>query len=156
MQDNPLLEQLDWFITFANWISVYPMSQVLPLARTASDHVPCVVDINTSIPRSNIFRFENYWVEMEGFLDCVANSCKSGSRKQGVYDVIADKLKSLRQALKKWQTNLSKLKILIAKCNRVVLILDSLEELRPLFRQESNFRSIVKLHVEHLLHLWFL
>uniref|UniRef100_A0A453L8B1 Uncharacterized protein n=1 Tax=Aegilops tauschii subsp. strangulata TaxID=200361 RepID=A0A453L8B1_AEGTS len=30
MQDNPLLEQLDWFFTSANWISVYPMSQVLP------------------------------------------------------------------------------------------------------------------------------
>ena len=101
MQDNPLLEQLDWFFTSANWISVYPMSQVLPLARTASDHVPCVVDINTTIPRSNIFRFENYWVEMEGFLDCVAHSWKSSSRKQGVSDVIADKLKALRQALKK-------------------------------------------------------
>ena len=62
MQDNPLLEQLDWFFTSANWISIYPMSQVLPLARTASDHVPCVVDINTTIPRSTIFRFENYWV----------------------------------------------------------------------------------------------
>ena len=50
----------------------------------------------------------------------------------------------------------SRLKVLIAKCNRVFLILDSLEEIRPLFRQEFNFISIVKLHVEHLLHLQYL
>ena len=31
-----------------------------------------------------------------------------------------------------------------------------MEELRPLFRKEFNFKKIVKLHVEHLLHLQFL
>ena len=54
MQDNPLLEQLDWFFTSADWISSYPMTEVLPLARTASDHVPCVVTIKTSISKSSI------------------------------------------------------------------------------------------------------
>jgi hypothetical protein len=28
MQKQPLLEQLDWFFTSANWISVYPNSVV--------------------------------------------------------------------------------------------------------------------------------
>uniref|UniRef100_A0A453RX17 Uncharacterized protein n=1 Tax=Aegilops tauschii subsp. strangulata TaxID=200361 RepID=A0A453RX17_AEGTS len=30
MQDNPLLQQLDWFFTSADWISSYPMTEVLP------------------------------------------------------------------------------------------------------------------------------
>ena len=34
-----------------------------------------------------------------------------------------------------------------------MLCLDELEELRSLFRPEANFRKIVKLHLEHLLHL---
>ena len=71
MQDSPLLEQLDWFLTSSNWISSYPMTEVLPLARTASDHVPCVVTIKTFIPKSKIYRFENCCVELEGFMDCV-------------------------------------------------------------------------------------
>jgi hypothetical protein len=50
MQDNPLLEQLDWFFTSSNWISVYPNSIVLPLAHTKSDNVPCVVNIDTFNP----------------------------------------------------------------------------------------------------------
>ena len=47
--------------------------------------------------------------------------------------------------------NLSKLKICIQNCNKVILILDSLEEKRALFISEFNFRKIVKLHLEKLL-----
>ena len=103
-----------------------------------------------------MFRFENYWVEMDGFLGCVQNSWKIPSRKSHITAIIMDKFKHLRQALKRWQTSLSQLKVLIDKCNKVVLCLDNLEELRPLFRPEANFRVIVKLHLDHLLHLQFL
>lgn len=153
MQDNPLLEQLDWFFTFGKWISSYPDTQVLPLARTASDHVPCVVTISTNIPRCHLFRFENYWVELDGFMECVSKSWRKPSRKSHVSAIIADKLKTSRQELKKWQLGLSRMKLLIEKCSKVIVLLDELEELRPLFRPEFNFRKIVKLHLEKLLHL---
>jgi endonuclease/exonuclease/phosphatase family metal-dependent hydrolase len=51
MQKYPLLEQLDWFFTSAHWISDYPNSIVPPLAKTGSDHVPCVINIDTTIPK---------------------------------------------------------------------------------------------------------
>jgi hypothetical protein len=47
--------------------------------------------------------------------------------------------------------SISKLKVLIQKCNRVILILDTLEENRNLFTAEFNFRSIVKQRLEDLL-----
>lgn len=131
MQNSPLLEQLDWFFTSVDWISHYPMTEVLPLARTTSDHVPCVVTIKTSIPKSNLFRFENYWLELEGFMKCVEDSWQKPSKKRHITARIADKLKSMRMSPKKWQMTVSKLKDLIAKCNQVVLLLDGLEELRP-------------------------
>jgi hypothetical protein len=67
----PLLEQLDWFFTSSNWVSDYPNSLVLPLARTSSDHVPSVVNIDTNIPKARIFRFDYYWVDLPGFRECV-------------------------------------------------------------------------------------
>ena len=67
MQDTPLLDQLDCFFTSVDRISDYPMTEVIPLARNASNHVPCVVTIKTSIPKSNLFRFENYLVRSGGF-----------------------------------------------------------------------------------------
>jgi hypothetical protein len=32
------------------------------------DHAPCTIHINTTIPRVRIFRFENYWMKNEHFL----------------------------------------------------------------------------------------
>lgn len=55
MQNDPLLEQLDWFFTSANWTIDYPSSEVLPVAKITSDHIPCKVSIGTNIPCSNIF-----------------------------------------------------------------------------------------------------
>jgi hypothetical protein len=63
--------------------------------------VSCVVTINTDIPKSRLFRFENYWVDMPGFSYCIANSRKKPSSKSHSSAVIADKLKCLRYELKK-------------------------------------------------------
>ena len=62
MQQNPLLEQLDWFFTSPSWTSVYPNTVVSVMARPTSDHVPCLVSIDTVIPKVNLFRFKKNWV----------------------------------------------------------------------------------------------
>ena len=151
MQQIPLLEQLDWFFTTADWISLYPNTVVHPLAKPTSDHVPCVVSIDTVIPKANLFRFDNFWVQQPGFLDCVRGVWDSDVPNLSSSALLTHKFKLLRGALKKWRTSLSKLKILIAQCNMVILFLDDMEEDRPLFLQEANFRKIVKLHYEKLL-----
>ena len=74
MQEQPLLEQLDWFFTSVNWTSVYPNTVVLPLAKSSSDHVPCMVNISTVIPKATLFRFESFWVDQPGFLEVVKGS----------------------------------------------------------------------------------
>jgi hypothetical protein len=121
MEDSPLLEQLDWFFTSNNWISHYPNSMVLALAKTGSDNVPCVVIIDTLIPKARLFRFENYWVDMPGFKECVADSWTNDSRKLSSANILTDKLKNLRFYLKRWQVSLSCLKLLIQNFNKVIL-----------------------------------
>jgi hypothetical protein len=71
MQANPLLEQLDWFFTSVNWTTSFPNTQVVPLAKITSDHIPCNVVIDTKIPKATIFRFESFWAEMAGFQDII-------------------------------------------------------------------------------------
>jgi endonuclease/exonuclease/phosphatase family metal-dependent hydrolase len=43
MQQNPLLEQIDWCFTSINWISDYPNTLLILLSRPTSDHTPCMV-----------------------------------------------------------------------------------------------------------------
>jgi endonuclease/exonuclease/phosphatase family metal-dependent hydrolase len=57
MQSQPLLEQLDWFFTSAEWISSFPNTTVKVMSRPVSDHIPCLVSIQSAIPKSNIFQF---------------------------------------------------------------------------------------------------
>jgi hypothetical protein len=151
MQKEPLLEQLDWFFTSANWITDYPNTMVFPLAKIGSDHVPCVLNVDTNIPKASLFRFDNYWVNMPGFLDCVKSSRDKGSKKNYSSAILADKLKTLRHELKKWHVSMAKLKQMIKNCNSVILSMDSLEEQRPLYVAEFNFRRIVKEHLDSLL-----
>ena len=60
MQQSPLLVQLDWCFTSANWTLDYPNTLLLPMVKPTSDHTPCYIQIGTSIPKDNIFRFENF------------------------------------------------------------------------------------------------
>ena len=60
MQQDPLLEQLDWFFTSLHWTLAYPNTLVKPLCKLVSDHTPCVVSIETKIPHAKLFRFESY------------------------------------------------------------------------------------------------
>lgn len=153
MQQNPLLEQLDWFFTSTNWTSVYPLTEVIPLAKVTSDHIPCKIMINTKIPKSNLFRFENFWTEHSGFFNVIQDSW-GGQDATAYMDSaknLAAKLKSLRQALKVWSRSLSDLNLLIANCNLVISFFDGLEDSRPLFYTEQNLRRLVKVQIAKLL-----
>ena len=116
---------------------------VNPLARTASDHVPCVVSIDTTIPAAKTFRFENFWFDMPGFMDCVTKSWNAPVFSDlSASAVITRKFKRLRYDLKIWSKKLSYIKKLTVDCSKVILHFDQLEEVRPLTRPEFNFRKM--------------
>lgn len=148
MQDDPLLEQLDWVFTSANWTSLFPNTQALVLARNTSDHAPIKIQIATSIPKSNIFRFENYWIHQEGFFHLVANAWRDIENINDQAKLIAAKFKRLCSSLKRWSSSLAKLSKTVESCNKVILFLDKLEELRLLCVPELKFRLLVKARVQ--------
>jgi hypothetical protein len=152
MRPDPLPEQLDWFFTSPNWTLDYPLTKVFPMARITSDHVPCGVSVSTRIPRSNIFRFENFWLEHDGFFDTVQSSWLEPISSLNSTRVVSSKLKRLRSALKSWSKNLSNLNLLIGSCNTVISFPDTLENFRNLFNPEANLRILIKHQLKTLLH----
>jgi hypothetical protein len=120
MQQDPLLEQLDWFFTLANWTTSYPNTFVLPMAKITSDHIPCKISIGTNIPKASLFRFENFWPEHPGFVDTVRSRWDQPVRNcTSSANVLVGKLKNTRYKLKLWSRNLSHLSSLIKNCNKV-------------------------------------
>ena len=135
-----------------NWTSDFPNTMVTPLARPTSDHVPCKISIGTKIPKSNIFRFENYWTTHSSFFSTVQHSwVQPTSNRDNIVSVLSAKFKRLRYDLKQWSKGISNLKLLIENCNKVILYLDTLEEFRPLFNTEWNLRRSVQKQFSRLL-----
>jgi hypothetical protein len=151
MQTEPLMERLDWFLTSNNWTSVFPNTSVQALARPVSDHTPCLISIQSSIPRSKVFRFEIFWVQHPGFKKTVQAAWQINVRKSNAAATINAKLKNVRRALKKWSKSISKLSLLIENCEKVLQQVDDLEQRRYLTLPERNFRRILKAHIIRLL-----
>lgn len=64
---------------------------------------------------------------------------------------ISENFKQLRASLKKWSKELSQLNKVINNCNWVLALLDGLEDQRGLSLIESNFRKIIRSHLQKLL-----
>ena len=153
MQTAPLLEKLDWVFSSESWTSNFPNTMVLPLSKPISDHVPCIINIGTRIPKSKIFRFENYWMQIDSFKDTVKNIWQQDVNEIGSAKRITAKFKRLRKGLKIWAKELSQLSKLIQACNDLILLYDTFEDFRSLSTVEWNGREIVKKHLLNLLEM---
>ena len=70
-RSSPTLERLDRAFINLAWDAVFPNSTLSSMTRRTSDHVPLIVHIATSIPKSKLFRFDNYWTKCPGFRETV-------------------------------------------------------------------------------------
>ena len=110
MQQNPLLEQLDWFFTTLNWTTTFPNTLVTPMGKPISDHIPCNVVIQTTIPKCKLFRFETYWIAHPGFLDVVKSAWNKPIRhgkNNNAASRLCQKLKNLRHDLTIWSKRIT-------------------------------------------------
>ena len=151
MQNIPLLEKLDWVFTSHSWKNTFPNTLASPLARLGSDHTPIIIQVESTIPKSQIFRFDDYWFEFEEFKETVEKYWQhTGVYKNPAQDITA-RFKSLRYGLKKWNKSLSKLSVIIENCNYILAMLDGIEEQRPLSIPEKNFKAALKNHLYRML-----
>jgi len=142
-QFPPLLERLDWVFTSNSWTTKYPDTAVRTLVMETSDHWPCVVEINTSIPIGNLFRFENHWLQNEDFVQVMANGWHSPEHITDPANAITAKFKNLRRVLKDWKKTLPRLALAIERIKSVLNLLEVIEMTRDLSIEEWNFKAVV-------------
>jgi len=107
-----------------------------------SDHVPCLISINTPIPKGRIFEFENYLMEHEQFVNIVHHGWSLPTFQTNAAKIITAKFKNLKMVIKAWQAQLSSLKATISNIKLLLTFLGYLEEFRDLTLFEWNFKSI--------------
>ena len=108
-----------------------------------SNHWPCVIQIETTIPKSRIFRFENHWLERDDFIPTLLQGWNCHQSILDPTKTLTTKFKNIRKTLK---TSNSKTLGLVASINNDKLILnllDTIESFRDLILLEYNFRERV-------------
>lgn len=142
-RSRPTLERLDRVFINLTWDEMLPSTVLSSLTRTTSDHVPLRIDISTIIPKSSLFRFENYWVTATGFRDIVAAAwnCRTGNSDPSA--VLNAKLKETRHCLREWRKQIPRITQQETDCKIVINLLDCVEETRPLSPPELALRTLI-------------
>lgn len=75
---NPTLVRLDRFFCTVPWDDIFPNCILQAASSSMSDHCPIVLGTNLATPRHHRFRFENFWVRMDGYMDGAGGLAATG------------------------------------------------------------------------------
>ncbi|WVZ86073.1 hypothetical protein U9M48_032914 [Paspalum notatum var. saurae] len=142
-RDTPTLERLDRALFNLSWDAVLPNTTLSSLTRSTSDHVPLKITINTSVPKSRIFCFENSWKIKLGFQDMVGAAWCLHDPPENAAASLSLRLKRVRSHSKAWCWRLTSSGQREKDCKLVIRFLDVVEECRSLSPSELILRSVV-------------
>lgn len=72
----------------------------------ASDHAPLWIDRGSNLPPCKIFRFEKWWLQIDGCQQAIIDNWNKPCPCQDYLDVWQFKIRSLRKFLKGWSANI--------------------------------------------------
>lgn len=145
-QSNRIMASLDRVFMTTCWEAHHPAVSLMALPRIGSDHTPLVIQCGgTSAPSARPFRFEKWWLSVEGFVELVKANwnlpCPNGS----AMDTCQFKIRRLRKFLRGWNRNVEaeqkiNKKQLFAEYN----CLDIMSETTPLLPEEVDRMKDIK------------
>lgn len=108
-QPHPILVKLDRFFVNIAWSNLFPDSTLSSATRTTSDHAPLTLSATSSVPRPQVFRFNNHWLANPSYKPLVHsnwNSVSPNHYNNSHTGQLCLKLKRVRAASKAWVESL--------------------------------------------------
>ncbi|CAN6341061.1 unnamed protein product [Urochloa humidicola] len=138
-RSNPTLARLDRVFFNVSMSCAFPNSSLTSLPKPTFDHTPILLRMSTSIPKPNLFRFENAWLQHSDFLSSVLPAWHDNGSGEAT-TVLAGSLKAVRCASKLWARRKRAPPSLHQNCKFVIYLFDVLEEGRMLSAGERYLR----------------
>lgn len=129
--------------TSSSWIFTNPDTFQVLFMETF-EHCPLLVSFSSATPKGQVFRFENFWLHQQGFIDLLQHEWSLPQPINDCAKIVTPKLKKLRKILKARNANLSNLKTNIANSKLVIEFLGVVEYYIDLSLEEWNFREILR------------
>jgi len=143
-QDNMTLTRIDRLFCTTDWELTFPTCFLHSLLSLMSDHTPLLLQGELEHCHNRTFRFENFWVKMDGFRDLVEQVWS-----KPVHSLLPIKwlqLARVAKGLKRWRREkVGDTRLQLAIVKEVLLQLEAAQEFRTLTQQELDLRRRLKI-----------
>jgi hypothetical protein len=145
-QDNPTLTRIDRFFCTPDWELTFPTCFLHSLPSLMSDHTPLLLQGQLEHRHNRTFRFENFWVKVDGFKDLVEQVWNKPVHSSLPIKRLHIKLARLAKGLKRWRKErIGDTRLTLAIVKEVLLQLEAAQEIRTLTQQELHLRRHLKI-----------
>jgi len=143
--------RLDRFLYSTEWEESFKNIRQRIMPRVTSDHNPILLEYGDWEKRNSYFKFENWWLKVEGFNELV-QEWWNGFTVVGCPDYkLCTKLKLLKQKLKDWSRNtFSEMTNRKNNLLEELVVLDRAQEDRELSEEELMVRATILVELEVL------
>jgi hypothetical protein len=148
-RDTPTLERLDRWFCSVDWDAMHPSASLSALSSSHSDHAPLLLRSAMELPGGRRFRFESFWVKLQGFHDAVAASWgRAVPLRLDALERLDLKLRRVARDLQSWSARrVGSIRDQLLVANEVIIQLDKAQDSRPLSPLELDLRRGLKRRV---------
>ena len=137
--------RIDRFLFSVDWEDHFQGVHQVILPKITSDHFPILLQMKPTFVAKRPFKFENIWLEVDGFFDFVKSVWHDSNMLGSSSFLLAKKLNYLKFKLKAWNREVvgqldTKLDVLIER----IKVFDAKEQMQALTRPEKFERLEVK------------
>ena len=142
------MTKIDHRFCTREWEQLHPKCYLQALSSSVSNHYPFLLTCRPLLKRFKGFRFEAFWLEVEGFLEVVQNSWQALVSSRNPTRILHIKLARLGKALKRWNKGIiCSLRSASHAAQEVILRFGKAQEDRQLMDSEMELRKIAKSRV---------
>lgn len=146
----PTSVKLDRVLIDTAWNQTFANASAKALIATTSDHIPILAEFSDNCSKSDIFRLENYWLQMPDFIAMTETNWSRGTRPLTAISKLNHKLRRLRASTKAWNRNKRSIPTLLSANKDTLEYLDKIEEWRQLTDLEYYLRQRIQKHCNEL------
>jgi hypothetical protein len=147
-REDPTLTRIDKVLVSVDWDLAHPDAILQALSSSVSDHAPIHLALSAAIRPKRRFRFELFWLKLEGFEDAVRDAWVCDVGVVDPFKRLDALFRNAAQGLQAWgQKKCGNIKLQISMANIIIFRLDVAQEQRNLSLGEIWLRRTLKLTV---------
>jgi hypothetical protein len=144
-REVPTLSRIDRALISMEWDLQNPDSVLQALSSSALDHAPLHLSLNVTFRPKKRFRFESFWLKIEGFEEAVKEAWVCDAQIIDPFKRLDALFRNSASYLQAWgQRRVGNVKLKIAMANKVIFWLDVAQERRILSPEERWLRGMLK------------